>query len=58
MRRRFSCRYHMPVNPLNTKRLQLNLPIELYERVVRKAQAERRPVSQYIRNVLEDAVNK
>ena len=48
----------MPVNPLKTKRLALNLPIELYERVVHKAQAERRPVTQYIRNVLEDAVNK
>ncbi len=46
----------MPVNKDNTKRLAVNLPIDLYERLVVLAAKDRRTVSSWLRVAVEDRV--
>ena len=46
----------MPVNKDNTKRLAVNLPVDLYERLVVLAAKDRRTVSSWLRVAVEDRV--
>ena len=46
----------MPVNKDNTKRLAVNLPMDLYERLEVLAMRDRRTVSSWLRVAVEDRV--
>lgn len=46
----------MPVDLNKTKRIALNLPIELADRATKLAEKDRRSLSQWLRNAIEDRV--
>lgn len=46
----------MPVNPVRTKRIAVNLPVELYADAEEMARLDRRTVSQWMRCAIEDQV--
>lgn len=47
---------HMPVDPAKTRRLSVNVPLELAEKVEALAAKERRSVASWLRNCVEDAI--
>lgn len=46
----------MPVNPTQTKRVAVNLPMSLYKDAEQMARHERRTISQWFRVAVEDAI--
>lgn len=47
---------HVPINPKDSKRLVIVVPNDLAEQVEALAKKDRRPVSAYVRCLLEDHV--
>jgi len=47
----------MPVDPNKTKRVALSLPVDVANKVQQLADKERRSVSSWLRNAVEDRVN-
>lgn len=47
----------MPVDPNKSKRVALSLPIDVADKVQQLADKERRSVSSWLRNAVEDRVN-
>ena len=46
----------MPVNPVRTKRVAVNIPMALYEEAQQMAHYDRRTISQWFRVAVEDAI--
>ena len=46
----------VPVNPVRTKRVAVNIPMALYEEAAALARHDRRTISQWFRVAVEDAI--
>ncbi len=47
----------MPIDPRKTKRIAVQLPVELAAKVTALADADRRSMSSWVRNAIEDAAS-